>query len=174
MSSLQTIGGLLIFGALAIDAIGLGWLVVNLGNADRNLQAGGFVLGLGLLAIVTLPALGGGVYLVWKGRREAREGEVMARQRKLLDIVQTRGQVALPDLVLELKSNRDQVQSWIYSLVGMGLFSGYINWDDGVLYSSQASQLRGLERCRHCGGAVKLAGKGVVRCPYCGTEYFLP
>lgn len=172
MNSLQTLGGLLVFGGLALDAIGVVWLAVSF--VRRNLQADGLVLGLGLLAVVTLPVLGGGVYLLWKGRREARENEVMAKQRRLLDVVQARGQVSLPDLVIELKSSRDQVQSWLYGLVGMGLFSGYINWDEGVLYSAQASQLRGMERCKHCGGELKLAGKGVVRCPYCGTEYFLP
>jgi hypothetical protein len=59
-------------------------------------------------------------------------------------------------------------------LVGLGVFTGYINWDDGVLFSAQASQLRDLTQCKKCGGAVKLVGKGVVKCPYCGTEYFLP
>jgi predicted RNA-binding Zn-ribbon protein involved in translation (DUF1610 family) len=41
------------------------------------------------------------------------------------------------------------------------------------LYSSDASNLRGLEKCKNCGGEIKLAGKGVVVCPFCGTEYFL-
>ena len=27
--------------------------------------------------------------------------------------------------------------------------------------------------CEVCGGQLELAGPGVIRCPYCGTEYFL-
>ena len=55
----------------------------------------------------------------------------------------------------------------------MGLFSGYINWDEGMLYSVEARNLRELENCRVCQGKLELAGKGVVQCPYCDTEYFL-
>ena len=74
---------------------------------------------------------------------------------------------------VELQVPRDEVKNWIYRLVGLGVFTGYINWDDGVLYSAQASKLRELTNCKKCGGEVKLVGKGVVKCPYCGTEYFL-
>jgi len=45
-------------------------------------------------------------------------------------------------------------------------------WDEGTLYSRDAAQLHG-HKCPSCGGAVELAGKGVVRCPYCGAEIFL-
>jgi tRNA(Ile2) C34 agmatinyltransferase TiaS len=66
------------------------------------------------------------------------------------------------------------VQNQVHALVGMGVFSGYVNWDDGVLYSAEAANLRDLERCKYCGGELKLVGKGVISCPFCGTEYFLP
>jgi hypothetical protein len=76
-------------------------------------------------------------------------------------------------LAIELQTTRDQVQAMIHELVGLGLFSGYINWEKGMLYSREASQLRNLDRCLNCNGQLALAGKGVVTCPYCGTEYFL-
>jgi tRNA(Ile2) C34 agmatinyltransferase TiaS len=56
----------------------------------------------------------------------------------------------------------------------MGVFSGYVNWDEGTLYSEQASELRNMTQCKNCGGNLTLAGKGVIKCPFCGTEYFLP
>jgi tRNA(Ile2) C34 agmatinyltransferase TiaS len=61
----------------------------------------------------------------------------------------------------------------IYELVGLQVFSGYINWDQGILYSSDASKLRELTQCKNCGGEIQLVGKGVVKCKFCGTEYFL-
>jgi len=30
-----------------------------------------------------------------------------------------------------------------------------------------------LSNCQHCNGSLELAGKGIVRCPFCGTEYYL-
>ena len=72
--------------------------------------------------------------------------------------------------------NRSQIQiavsDWVYDLVHKGLFAGYINWDDGLLISRDAAQLRG-NKCPNCGGEVDLAGKGVIQCPYCGAEIFL-
>jgi tRNA(Ile2) C34 agmatinyltransferase TiaS len=70
-------------------------------------------------------------------------------------------------------STRDQVKAMLYELVGKGLYSGYINWEKGVLYSAEASNLTELSQCKNCGGEIRLSGKGVVSCPYCGTEYFL-
>ena len=65
------------------------------------------------------------------------------------------------------------VQDMVHRLVGLQVFSGYVNWNEGVLYSAEASELRKLEKCENCGGEITLAGKGIVVCKYCGTEYFL-
>ena len=91
----------------------------------------------------------------------------------LLDIVSTRGQVSIADLVLELKSSRDDVEKNLNELVGRGLFSGYVDWNKGMLYSVEASKLQGAQYCPNCGGKLELAGKGVVTCPYCGAQIFL-
>jgi hypothetical protein len=59
------------------------------------------------------------------------------------------------------------------SLVGKGLFSGYIDWQDGILYSRQVRQLRGAGACSNCGGKLELAGKGIIKCPYCASDIFI-
>jgi hypothetical protein len=140
----------------------------------NRLAPAGAVLGFGLLFVVLVaPLAGGGIYAVVRGRREAETDRQAKMQRKILDMVKARGQVSISDIIVELQSSLPEVQDMIYKLVGMGVFSGYINWDEGTLYSEQASALRDLEECRNCGGQLSLAGKGVVKCPYCGTEYFL-
>lgn len=131
------------------------------------------ILGLALVAAIVLPLAGGGVYMLVRGGQEAKSDVVAQKQRRLLDMVTTRGELPISDAAVELQMPRDEVKNWVYRLVGLGVFTGYINWEDGVLYSAQASQLRNMTHCKKCGGEVKLAGKGVVRCPYCGTEYFL-
>ncbi len=171
MKSGQVAGVLLVIGAGAVVVIGLA--VLGVFSAAGGLTAAGFGVGVVLLAIISLPLLGAGAFLLARSRQEGQDEAVVAKQRKILDMVSARGQVSIADMALELKASRDQVQSWVYNLVGLGLFSGYINWNDGTLYSAQAAQLRDLTTCKKCGGQVSLAGKGVIKCQYCGTEYFL-
>ena len=143
--------------------------------STRNVEAGqtgGFVLGLVLALFVAIPLVGGGIYLMMRGRAEESEMVEVSRQRKILDMVKTRGQVNISDLVFELKSTSDQVRNDIHKLVGLGLFTGYVNWKEGVLYSREASQLTG-NKCPNCGGEQAFAGKVVITCQYCGSDIFL-
>lgn len=169
----RTLGILLIIGGIVVGAI-----IIAMMTAFRNggnLTADGMVLGIALgLLVLSLPQLGFGVFLLMRGQQEAVVAETAGQQRKLLGMVKARGQVNIADVALEMRVSRDQIQGMLYELVNMGLYSGYINWDEGTLYSSQASELRTLDRCKNCSGQLELAGKGVIRCPFCGTEYFLP
>jgi len=169
-SSGKLIGVFLIVAAFACGVMGGGWVLGNLG--DNQLQSGGAILALALVAVIAVPLLGAGVFMLIRAGRENVELARVARQRKLLNLVLTQGQVRIAEAALEMNASRDDVKTWLHDLVGKGLFSGYVNWDEGVLYSRQASQLK-HNRCPRCGGEVKLSGKGVVSCPYCGTEIFL-
>ena len=132
------------------------------------------ILGFGLLFIVVvLPLVGVGAFLFVRGTRETAEMAEVEKQKKVLNMVLTQGEVRVAEAALELKATRDQVREWIYDLVGKGLFTGYVNWDDGVLYSKEASQLQGAHNCPNCGGELELAGKGIITCPYCGSDIFL-
>jgi hypothetical protein len=135
--------------------------------------AAAMILGFGLvLVVVVLPLVGVGGFLFVKDRQEAAAFAEVEKEKQVLNMVLTQGQVRVAKVALELNATRDQVKGWIYDLVGKGLFTGYINWDEGILYSRQASEL-GTNKCPNCGGELELAGKGVVGCPYCGTEIFL-
>jgi hypothetical protein len=172
MKSSGRIIGIILVAAAMLICVGVGaWVATE--TINGGISGGGAALG-GLLALIILgPLAGVGVFLIIQGGREEKLMAEVEQERKLLNIIKTQGQVTVSDLVLELNSDYAQVKNWIYDLVGKGLFSGYVNWEEGVLYSEQASQLRDETRCKHCGGEIKLAGKGVVSCPYCGTEYFL-
>jgi hypothetical protein len=99
--------------------------------------------------------------------------ELRERQTRLAAIVTARGQVRMDDLSRELSAPHDLTRTWMYELVKRGEFSGYINWDEGVLYSAEARHLTEAGKCPHCNGELSLAGKGVIRCKYCGSEIFL-
>lgn len=169
MNSNRLIGILLIVFGAVIGVVAAAWLFTNDG-----LEGPARILGLALvLAVLVAPLVGGGIYLAAFGGREAARAQAAGQQRKLLNMVQTRGQLRVDDAAVELQVARDDVREMVYSLVGLGVFSGYVKWDEGVLYSSEASQLRELKQCPNCGGEITLSGKGVAKCRFCGTEFFL-
>lgn len=159
---------MIVIGFAAAVLAGL-WLAVQ----ASQLEPGGLVLGAGLAFIPVALLVGFGVFLYARGGKEIEQESAMRQQRRLLDILKSRGQVSVHDMALELGLSVDAVKDLVHQLVGLQVFSGYINWRDGTLYSSDASKLRELERCKNCNGEIVLAGKGVVTCKYCGTEYFL-
>ncbi|MEA3340350.1 MAG: hypothetical protein U9R15_10325 [Chloroflexota bacterium] len=171
MNTGKVIGLILVVAGIGICLLSVLWVVAGSFSSDYTSLAAP-VLGLGLAFIIAAPLAGAGVFLFIKGQREAAEFAEVEKERKLLGMVQAQGQVHISDAALELDASRDQVKAWIYDLVHKGLFAGYINWDDGTLYSRDAAQLRG-DKCPSCGGEVELAGKGMVECPYCGAEIFL-
>ncbi len=168
----RTLGIILLIGGtlVAIIITALMWTYSREGSLTSGAAMLGFVLG---MLFLVLPQWGIGAYLLWKGGQEAKIAATADKQRELLDIIKSRGQVDIGDVAIEMQVSKDEVQGMLHQLVGMGLYSGYINWDEGVLYSREASKLREITECYHCGGQVKFAGKGIVSCPYCGTEYFL-
>ncbi len=169
-SSGKLIGMLLIAGGLLCGAIGTLWAVVQ--RASAKLDAGALIFAIGGMLIIALPLIGAGIYLFVAGGREEAEGKSIKQERHLLNLVNTQGQVRIAEAALELGLTRDELKALVYDLVGKGLFSGYINWDDGVLYSKQAAQLK-TGSCPKCGAQLELAGKGVVQCKACGSDIFL-
>ena len=172
MNSGKVIGLLLIAGGVGICLIASLWLGVEWMSGKYD-NAAAPILGLAAALVVAAPLAGVGVFMLVRGRSEAAQFAEVEKERKLLGMVQAQGKVRVSDVALELDAGLDQVKGWIYDLVNKGLFAGYINWDDGTLYSEDAAKMRGDNKCPNCGGQVELAGKGVVKCPFCGTEIYL-
>jgi ribosomal protein S27AE len=170
-SSARTIGILLAGGGVILLVAVVAWGL--LGLSDGDLEGTGFALLLILAGIVLLPLILVGAFMIIRGRSEVQQLDELDQQRKLLNVVQTRGQVSISDLVLDLGTTRDDVQHSLNELVGRGLFSGYVDWSKGMLYSVEASKLNNRQTCPNCGGQLQLAGKGKIRCPYCGADIFL-
>lgn len=171
MNSTRLIGLILLVVGVGIAIIAGLWIASQVGS--DALGAGGALLGAGLVFIPVALLAGAGIYLFARGGAQAQQQSEMQKQRQLLDILKSRGQVSVHEMALEMGVNVDNVKQMVHQLVGLQVFSGYVNWNDGTLYSSDARQLRELQQCRNCGGAITLAGKGIVVCRFCGTEYFL-
>ncbi len=159
---------------LAIMAISavlfLGWLAAV---ATSGTTGGGIVLGVFLALIVCAPLLGIGFYLWRKGQQEETEFAQVAQEKKILNMVLTQGQVTVQEIIVELQQPRETVEDMIRNLVGKQLFSGAINWEEGLLYSVDSQKLTDGRNCPNCGGEVELAGKGLIQCAWCGSEVFL-
>lgn len=170
MAQGKVIGLILVLAGLAVGLVSAVWLGTV--RAAGQLDAGGFTLGLALLTVLVLPLLGVGAFLFSRGQSESRQMARVAQERKLLNMVLTRGQLSVAEAAIELDVTRDQLKDYIYDLVGKELFTGYVNWNDGILYARDAATMR-TTKCPNCGGVREIVGKGVVRCPYCGSELFL-
>jgi len=166
----RTVGLALVALGVLICVLGGGMLASGVLWSD--LEVGGAALGGVLVALMAGVVVAVGAVVIARSRQGAQQDAEAAALRKLLDIVKTRGQVGIEDVIIELNSDRETVNAYIYRLVGMGVFDGYVNWDSGVLYSSDAASLHDLNQCKNCGGNIAIAGKGVFKCPFCGTEYF--
>jgi hypothetical protein len=122
--------------------------------------------------LFSLPFLAVGLYFLLRSQGEVVEQSQADKERAILNAVMTRGRVGVADLAIENNASRDEVKRYVYDLIGKDLFRGYVNWEKGELVSAEAAQIKD-GTCPNCGGQVELAGKGLVRCPYCGTETYL-
>ena len=111
-------------------------------------------------------------YLDLKYNRFYSIPAMVEKRNKLLGMIKAHGEISLNQLAGELEAPPELVKEWIYYLVDNELFSGYINWQDGILYSLEGGQISG-QSCPKCGGELILAGKGITHCNFCGTEIFL-
>ena len=167
--STRTVGTILIAAGIIIALVLVAWLVA--GVAEENLTRSGLILGLAVVGVLALPLIGGGITLLLKGRSESDRMAELKNEKRLLNMIQTQGQVSLAEAAIELDVSRETLKRYLYDLVGKQLLSGYVNWDQDMLYSSTASNV-GTGACPNCGGKLESAGKGVIHCPYCGTEVF--
>jgi Zn finger protein HypA/HybF involved in hydrogenase expression len=171
MNSNRTLGIVLSLLGLGLAVLASLWLASQV--SAEQLSAGGALIGATLAFVPVILLIGGGIYLFIKGGGEVEQQSTMQKQRRLMDVIRSRGQVTVEDVALEIGVPVSELKEMVHQLVGLQVFSGYVNWADGTLYSVEADQLRELKQCKNCGGELKLAGKGVVTCPFCGTEYFL-
>lgn len=149
-------------------------LFVGVGALSGQTTMAGAILGIGAFGIIPLLLFGGvGAFLFAHGSAEERELAAVRQKERLLGLIQAQGKVTLNTIMVEQRLTREQVKNYIYELVQQGLFSGYIDWNTNTFYSKDAARV-GSNKCPNCGGVREIVGKGIVKCPYCGVELFIP
>ncbi len=167
----RTTGAALMIGSTILLVAFVSWVIIAFSTNETS--RAGMALGIVLALAIIAPLIGIGAYLFRKGTAESAQFAVAQQQKKILNMVLAQGQVQINELVAELELPRDVIEDMIRDLVGKRLFSGAINWDKGILYSVESQSLTAERKCPNCGGELTFAGKGLVVCPYCGSEIFL-
>ncbi len=167
----RTVGSGLMIGSAVLLLAFLAWLITALRANETT--GGGLAIGIVLACAVLFPVFGIGAYLFRRGNAESTDFAMLQQQKKLLNMILTQGQLTVAEAALALNLPRDTIEEMIRDLVGKQLFSGAINWEKGVLYSVESQSLTASRQCPNCGGELSFAGKGLIVCPYCGSEIFL-
>jgi hypothetical protein len=145
------------------------------GKAAAKIDMPAATLGLGLFTAlpVLLMLLFAGV--AWKMARQVdRDMADIGLERSILERLNAQGEIFLPQVAAEIHASAEAVRDAVYRLAGKNLLTGYVDWKAQKLFSREAAALNDAGTCPGCGGKLELAGKGVIRCPYCGSEVFLP
>ncbi len=108
MSSGRIVGILLLVGALVVCLLGAALVLPRAFTQELTVSAA--VLGIVLALIIALPLAAGGVFMIVRGGQEAKTDVVAQKQRRLLDMVTTRGQVTISDAAVEMQVPRDEVK----------------------------------------------------------------
>ncbi len=163
-----------VFIAIGVIAFILVLLYLGVQAATGETTVTGALLGIIItFLVITAPLVGVGIYMHRRGSEEAAQYARAKLERDLLNMVLTQGKVSFSEAAITLNISREEVETLVRSLVGKNLFSGAVNWNDGILYSEEASTLMETRRCPNCGGELEIAGKGVIKCPWCGAEVFI-
>jgi hypothetical protein len=96
------------------------------------------------------------------------------KQRDLVSVVWGRGKATLVELADELRLSTVRLHELLVAAMQGGVFTGFFDPRTGEVVSAAAAELRGGRSCPSCGGQMDLAGHGLVVCPYCRAEVFLP
>lgn len=111
--------------------------------------------------------------LVWDGDLVWRTGWLEDRESLLQGTVQARGTVHRTDLGEALGLQPAMLRRFLQLAARRGELTGYLDWEEGVLYARSAEVLRAEQRCPRCGGDLRVEGHGVVQCSSCEAEIFV-
>jgi hypothetical protein len=164
-------------GTFALGLVWLGGMTAFVVSGLRSGQLDGLgpaILGIAFFGLIPALFFGTVGAIFWRQNNiEQRQRRDVHLREELLQRVMTRGRCKFDELAQELRVKPKVIEEALYDVVGMKLFTGYVNWPGREIIAMEAEQISG-DKCPNCGGAIELSGKSMARCPYCGTQVFLP
>lgn len=95
------------------------------------------------------------------------------KKSALAGLAEARGSVTMAQAGAELGVSQDTLKAWIYELVGEGRFKGSVDWRTGTLFGSAPRTQGSSATCASCGGQLATAGRGILHCAHCDTDWFV-
>jgi len=116
------------------------WVAIQV-SADQPL---GSLLGVALIGFVPSALLAG--YGAYQYIRVGEEPDVIPdidvrQQRELVDLIHERGMVTISDASHQLGISEPDVRDAIYQLLELEIFTGDVDWNQGVIYSQKTRKL---------------------------------
>src|SRR4051812_47688423 len=117
MNTGRLVGILLTIAGIVVAVLAGLWIATQVSTGQMRSDSAFVAAALAFIPVALL--VGFGIYMYVQGSSQAEEESVMHKQRELLDIVKSRGQVSVNDLALEMNASVDSVKSMVHQLVGL-------------------------------------------------------
>lgn len=141
--------------------------------ANEILDTTSLMVAASIVFLLIAPILGFGIYHYAKSSQ--RESEILAdemeKPRQLLDILKAKGQTDIETLSHDLACSPDEIKAMVDDLTQLELFSGIVNWNEGIIAIVESNVLNLMETCKNCSNPITMKEQGVTICAYCATEY---
>ncbi|MGQ9625513.1 MAG: DUF533 domain-containing protein, partial [Anaerolineae bacterium] len=98
------------------------------------------------------------------------EEELSWREKRFLNIMEVQRQVRVLALASVLKLSPEDFKEYVYKLASAGLFTGYADWNEGVVYARKREEM--AEECPNCKAPRQPGQEDIAKCPFCGVELF--
>lgn len=134
-------------------------------SGSRNMMIGSLLL--------ATPFMGLGAFLYWRGKKTLSELAIIQHQKRLLFMLKQQEYVRINDVGCALGKSPSYVQYLIHDLVAKGLFHGYLDRTEGLLFPRWSGSLRGLKKCPICAGKQEFTRKRTIDCQHCRAQIFL-
>lgn len=160
---------LVVTGFVVATAVGL-FLAVQASAGKIGARQATMISGVVFVALV--PIVGYGIFLYTKQDDPPPAISPILKQRELMDVLRSREQMEISELAQQLDITERTAQEMIQDLITLDIFSGFVNWDDGVVSCMDAEQLLQLSHCSICDIPIQVK-HGIV-CQVCKTGYYAP
>lgn len=121
---------------LGVVFIGLGFIGAGAGGLwlAGQVSSGNLLPSTVMLIVPITLLVGVGIYMISGGGREPGGQSSMELQRRMVEVLNSRGQISIDAMAAELGVTSQMVETMLEQLQQLDVFGGEIDWEHRVLY----------------------------------------